>query len=161
MPTEDIQHPGTILVERYLNPLGVTPTHLARSIGVPEHEISELAAGRRAIDPDFAARLALFFNVPPRWWLIHQARYDAEHLAPMAALKHAVTPYEGLSDVLVTPQGVKILAPEEAEALETPKAKFSEGFVTRLRAQVKWLEDSPRTVSETQLPDGNVALVGE
>ena len=111
MPTEDIKHPGTILLDRYLKPLGIEPSSLAESIGVPEYEVEELIEGRRSMGPDMAARLALFFKVHPKWWLTHQACYDAEHLAPMAKLQDSVEPYEGLSEILVTPQGVKFLSP--------------------------------------------------
>lgn len=159
MSTE-IQHPGTFLLERYLKPLGITPSHLAQSIGIPVRQVSELIEGRWAITPDTAARLALFFDVPPRWWLVYQARYDAAHLAKVEALRDVVTPYEGLSDVLVTPHGVTPLDPAEAVSPETTKATFSEDFLARLRAQVERVEDSPRTVSETRFPDGTVALVG-
>ena len=157
----DVQHPGALLLERYLQPLGITPSDLARSIGVPVRRVSELVKGRRPITPDTAARLALFFDVPPRWWLELQARYDAAHLAQMKSLRNVVTPYEGLSDVLVTPHGVERLAPAEAARTETPTVTFSEDFLTRLRALADLAEDGPRTVSETTLADGTLALVGE
>lgn len=149
------------MLERYLQPLGITPSRLARSIGVPVRQVSELIEGLRPITPDTAARLALFFDVPPQWWLLRQARYDAACLAPVEALRDVVTPYEGLSDVLVTPQGVERLAPAEGVAVETSAATFSEEFLARLRAQAEWVEDTPRTVSETTLADGTVALVGK
>lgn len=156
-----IQHPGTVLRERYLQPLGITPSGLAKSIGVPLHQVSDLIEGRRPITPDTAARLALFFDVPPHWWLIRQARYDAAHVAPVEALRNAVTPYQGLSDVLVTPHGVTRLAPADVTPVETSKATFSAGFLARLRAQVDRAEDRPRTVAETTLADGTVALMGK
>ncbi len=160
MPTQT-QHPGAILLERYLKPLGITPPHLAESIGLPARQVSELIEGLRSITPDMAARLALFFDVPPRWWLMHQARYDAAHLATVGALRDIVTPYEGLSDVLVTPRGVTLLGPAKALPAKSSTATFSDDFVARLRAQVKWIDDSPRTVSETRFPDGTVALEGK
>lgn len=156
-----IPHPGTILLERYLRPLGITPSRLAKSIGVPVCQTSELIAGCRPITPDTAARLALFFDVPPQWWLMHQARYDAAHLAPVKALRDVVTPYEGLPDVLVTPYGVTRLAPAEAGHAETSTANYSNDFVARLRAQVEGVEDAPREVIETTFADGTVALVGK
>jgi addiction module HigA family antidote len=160
MSTE-VKHPGTILLERFLQPLGITPSRLAKSIGVPTRQVSALIAGRRRVTPDTAARLALFFDVPPLWWLVHQARYDATHLAPVEALRDVVSPYEELSDVLVTPHGVTRLAPVEAVAAVTATAAYSEEFLARLRAQAKWVEDSPRTVLETTFADGTVALVGK
>jgi len=159
IPTEG-SHPGAVLLERYLKPLGIAPSDLARSIGVPLREVSELIEGLRPITPDVAARLALFFDVPPRWWLMHQARYDAAYLAPVEALRDAVTPFGELADVLVTPHGATRLAPAKIIPAETSTATFSEEFVARLRAQVEWTEHRPRTVSETKYPDGTVALVG-
>ena len=155
------QHPGTILRDRYLQPLGIAPSQLARSIGVSVHEVSDLIEGRRPITPDTAARLALFFDVPPRWWLDHQARYDAANVAPVEALREVVTPYEGLSDVLITPHGVQHLPPAEAHPKEPPKATFSVDFLARLRTQAEGTEDRPRTVVETTLPDGTPALIGK
>lgn len=160
MPTE-VQHPGTILLERYLQPLGITASQLAKSIGVSVRRVSELIAGRRAITPNTAARLALFFDVPPEWWLMHQARYDAAHLAPVEALRDVVTPYEGLADILVTPRGVRRLAPVETTPAVTMAATFSKDFVARLRAQVGPVDDLPRAVVETIFADGTVALVGK
>ncbi len=120
-----------------------------------------MIGGRRPIDPDMAARLALFFDVPPQWWLLHQARYDAAYLAPLEALRAVVTPYEELSDVLVTPHGVTHLAPLETPSTETAKASFSPAFLARLRAQAEWAEENPRTVSETTYADGTIALEGK
>lgn len=160
MPTK-AQHPGTILLERYLQPLGITASQLAKSIGVPVRRVSELIAGRRAITPNMAARLALFFDVPPEWWLLHQARHDAAHLAPVEALRDVVTPYEGLADILVTPHGVMRLGPVQASPAVTATATFSRDFVARLRAQVDRVEDLPRAVVETTFADGTVALVGK
>lgn len=94
MSTEP-QHPGAILLERYLQPLGVAPTQLAKSIGISARQVSELIDGRQDITLDMAARLALFFDVPPEWWLAHQARYDASYSVPLGALRRTVTPYEG------------------------------------------------------------------
>ncbi len=156
-----MQHPGAILLERYLQPLGITKSQLADSIGVAVRRVSDLIAGRQAMTLDMAARLALFFDVPSEWWLAHQARYDAKHVAPLDALRSVVTPYEKLSDVLVTPHGVELLAPAEAVREEISTATFSADFVTRLRSQVGPAEDSVRTVSEMTLADGTVALVGE
>ena len=155
------QHPGALLLERYLKPLGITPSQLAESIRAPLSQVDELIAGQRSVTPDMAARLALFFDVPALWWLVDQARYDAAHLAPVEELRGVVTPCEGLSDVLVTPSGVKRLPPAGAVPAEPAKATFSEDFLARLRAQVEGTAETPRTVTETTLADGTVALVGE
>ncbi len=161
MPS-DVQHPGLTLLERYLLPLDITPGDLAESLGLDLQRVSQLLAGRRPITPDTAARLALFFDVPAGWWLELQARYDAAHLGDLEALRDVVTPYEGLSDILVTPRGVKLLGAAEGVPAKTSMEKVSEDFVARLCAQVELEEDdSPRTVSRITFDDGTVALIGD
>lgn len=158
-----VPHPGATLLEHYLQPLGITAGDLAESLGLDLRPVSDLLAGRRAITPDTAARLALFFDVPAGWWLELQARYDAAQLGDLEAWRDAVTPYEGLSDVLVTPRGVKLLGAAPAgDRAKTSMEKVSADFVARLRAQVELAaEDNPRTVSQITFDDGTVALVGD
>ena len=136
MPTND-QHPGIFLLERYLKPLGVMPSDLATALGVEPDQIRDLVAGRRAITPDTAARLALYLDVPARWWLELQARYDAEHLARPEELRDKVRPYPGLGDVLVTPHGVERLVRPVAPPAMIVTEPVSEEFLSRLREQVK------------------------
>lgn len=155
------QHPGVFLLERYLRPLGITPPKLAEALGVEIGQVVELVNGRRSITPDTAARLALFFDVPTRWWLELQARYDAAKIEHAEELRDIVTPYEGLAEILVTPTGVKRLDPPRAPQADRPKATFSKDFLHRLREQAKWADARPRTVSETTFEDGTVALLGE
>lgn len=157
-----VQHPGATLLECYLQPLGITAGDLAESLGLDLRPVSDLLAGRRAITPDTAARLALFFDVPAGWWLELQARYDAAQLGDLKAWRDAVTPYEGLADVLVTPRGVKLLGAATGDRAKTSTEKVSADFVARLRAQVELAaDDSPRTVSQITFDDGTVALVGD
>ena len=73
----NVQHPGIFLLERFLRPLGITPPELAEALGVEVSQVVELVNGHRSINSDTAARLALFFDVPPRWWLQLQAGYEA------------------------------------------------------------------------------------
>ena len=163
MVAEHVQHPGVALLQHYLQPLGITPSQLAEAIDLAVDPVTELLEGRRPVTPDMAARLALFFDVPSRWWLIHQARYDAEHVAPVERLRDIVKPYEGLSEVLVTPNGVTRLSRSEAALAETRTAmvSLSEDCLARLRAQVGEIEEPPRTVVEKTFADGTVALTGE
>jgi addiction module HigA family antidote len=78
-------HPGEILAEDYLEPLGVTQHRLAVAIGVPPRRINEIVHGKRGISADTALRLARFFGTSERFWLNLQSRYDLErekdHLA--------------------------------------------------------------------------------
>lgn len=69
-------HPGEILKEEFLVPLGVTPNKLAERIGVPSQRIYEIVAGKRAITLDTALRLAVFFGTSHNLWLGLQADYE-------------------------------------------------------------------------------------
>ncbi len=89
-------HPGEILLEDFLKPMGITQYRLAKSIGVPQRRIGEIVAGRRAITADTALRLALFFGTDAQSWMNLQTHYDlavakqrlAERLAK-EVVKHA------------------------------------------------------------------------
>ena len=67
--------PGEILLEEFLQPLGVTQYRLAKEIGVPQRRIGEIVAGKRAITADTAARLGGFFGMEAGFWLELQGHY--------------------------------------------------------------------------------------
>lgn len=71
-------HPGEILLEEFLIPLGVSQYELAKDIDVPARRINEIVHGKRAITPDTALRLARAFGMTPRFWLNLQARFDLD-----------------------------------------------------------------------------------
>jgi antitoxin HigA-1 len=71
-------HPGEILLEEFLRPLGVSQYRLAKEIGVPARRINEIVHGQRRISADTALRLARFFGTSERFWINLQARYDLE-----------------------------------------------------------------------------------
>jgi antitoxin HigA-1 len=71
-------HPGEVLQEDFLTPLGVTQYRLARSLSVPPRRINEIVHGKRAITADTALRLARFFGTSERFWLNLQTGYDLE-----------------------------------------------------------------------------------
>jgi len=71
-------HPGEVLFEDFLKPLGVTQHHLAVSIGVPPRRINEIVHGKRRITADTALRLSRYFATTDRFWLNLQTRYDLE-----------------------------------------------------------------------------------
>jgi addiction module HigA family antidote len=71
-------HPGEILLEEFLKPMGVSQYRLAKDIHVPARQINEIVHGKRAISPDTALRLARYFGLSERFWLNLQARYDLE-----------------------------------------------------------------------------------
>lgn len=89
-------HPGDVLREEFLIPMGISQYRLAKQIGVPAMRISEICAGRRAITADTALRLARALGTSSGFWLTLQATYDTEevlrhhgaaiaHIQPIAA----------------------------------------------------------------------------
>lgn len=80
MTTEHIPpiHPGEVLIEEYLTPLGITQHKLAVAIGVPPRRINEIVHGTRRISADTALRLARYFGTSERFWMNLQGRYDLE-----------------------------------------------------------------------------------
>ncbi len=71
-------HPGEILEEEYLKPMGVSQYRLAKDISVPPRRINEIVHGKRAITADTALRLAHYFGTSERFWMNLQVRYDLE-----------------------------------------------------------------------------------
>ncbi len=71
-------HPGEILREEFLGPMGITPYRLAKDINVPLTRITEILAGNRSISADTALRLARYFAMSERFWSNLQANYDLE-----------------------------------------------------------------------------------
>ncbi len=71
-------HPGEILMEEFLVPMGVTQNRLAVSIGVPPRRINEIVHGKRRITADTALRLGRFFSMSAQFWFNLQVRYDLE-----------------------------------------------------------------------------------
>jgi addiction module HigA family antidote len=71
-------HPGEILLEKFLEPLGVSQYQLAMAVDVPARRINEIVHGKRRISADTALRLARNFGTSERFWINLQARYDLE-----------------------------------------------------------------------------------
>jgi len=71
-------HPGEILMEEFLKPLGISQYRLAKDINVPARRINEIVHGKRSISADTALRLSRYFNLSERFWLNLQARYNLE-----------------------------------------------------------------------------------
>jgi antitoxin HigA-1 len=71
-------HPGEILLEEFLDPLGVSQYRLAKELSVPARRINEIVHGQRRISADTALRLARYFGTSERFWMNLQARYDLE-----------------------------------------------------------------------------------
>lgn len=71
-------HPGELLNEEFLKPMGISQYRLAKSISVPPRRVNEIVKGRRAISADTALRLSLYFGLSERFWINLQAWYDLE-----------------------------------------------------------------------------------
>ena len=69
-------HPGEMLSEEFLKPMGITQRQLADSLRVPYQRINEIVNGRRGVTPSTALRLSKYFGVSPDFWLNLQLRWD-------------------------------------------------------------------------------------
>jgi addiction module HigA family antidote len=79
-------HPGEILLEDFMKPMGITARKLAADLDVPPSRVSEIVNGHRPITADTALRLGLFFSMEPRFWMNLQSEFDmrvaSRHLQP-------------------------------------------------------------------------------
>jgi addiction module HigA family antidote len=71
-------HPGEVLQEEFLNPLGLSQHRLALDIGVDARRINEIVLGKRSVTANTALRLARYFETSPEFWLGLQAQYDLD-----------------------------------------------------------------------------------
>ena len=74
-------HPGAVLKELYLEPLGISPIALARRIGVPRTRIERLVKGATGMTPDTALRLSRAFNTTPAYWMNMQTNFEMAQAA--------------------------------------------------------------------------------
>ncbi|CAN2046828.1 Virulence-associated protein I [Candidatus Magnetomoraceae bacterium gMMP-13] len=92
-------HPGEMLVEEFLKPIGITQRELAKAINVPYQRINEIINKRRGVTPSTALRLAKFFEMSEDFWVNLQLRWDlykvkqteAEDLKKIKPLSHTPT----------------------------------------------------------------------
>ncbi len=91
-------HPGEILLEEFMKPLGLSQYRLAKAMNVYPRKINEIIQGKRSITADTALRLALFFGTSPEVWINLQAHYDLELAKDALAetVAREVTPYRHL-----------------------------------------------------------------
>lgn len=80
MSNEKIEpiHPGEILLEEFLKPMGISQYRLAKDINVPARRVNEIVHGKRAVSVDTALRLSRYFSLSERFWLNLQTHYDIE-----------------------------------------------------------------------------------
>lgn len=93
-------HPGEILLEEFLSPLGLSQYRLAKGISVPPRRINEIVRGQRAVTADTALRLARYFRTTERFWLNLQTHYDLEVEKDRLGdrLDHEVTTYTAVGN---------------------------------------------------------------
>ena len=86
--------PGEILLEEFMNPLGLSQNQLARDLGVNPARVHEIVRGRRGVSAETALRLAAYFRTTPEFWLNLQTRYDLKvaERAHGSAIKKSVRP---------------------------------------------------------------------
>lgn len=149
-------HPGQILREGFLEPLGIKPAELARALHVQRSTLSRLLAGKQGMTPEMAGRLGIYFQVPPLWWLEMQAAYDAARVEsdPFLAQGVEVRPHD--ADFLLTPTGALHLgrrSPEVTAPIVIPYADFDRSAPM----------PAPRryVARPVRYPNGMVALVSE
>jgi len=78
-------HPGEILLEEFLKPMGISQYRLAKEIGVPQRRIGEIVAGKRAVTADTGLRLSRFFGMSEDFWTGLQMDYDASKTKDLLA----------------------------------------------------------------------------
>lgn len=71
-----LPHPGIVLREEFLEPMGISVPALAEAIGVPDSYMNEICSGRQGISANIALRLARFLAFDPQWFMTIQAKYD-------------------------------------------------------------------------------------
>ena len=71
-------HPGEVLLEEFLTPMGISQYRLAKDINVPPRRINEIVHGTRGVSADTALRLGRYFRTSERFWLNLQAQYDLD-----------------------------------------------------------------------------------
>ena len=94
-------HPGEILLEDFLKPLGISQYRLAKDIHVPSHRINEIALGRRGISADTALRVGRYFKTTPQFWLNLQSHYelDTARLTTEKIIQRSIHPVAPLAKV--------------------------------------------------------------
>ena len=80
-------HPGEILLEEFLRPLGMSQVAFARHIGVPTQRINEIVRGKRGLTPDTAWLFAQAFGTTPEFWLNLQGAYDLARSRPIRTIQ--------------------------------------------------------------------------
>ena len=96
IPTDrEPTHPGEMLLQDFLGPLGMTQSDLATAIHVPFQRVNEIVRGRRGVTPSTALRFARFFGTTPDFWINLQLRWDLYHAQRAEAAQiESIRPYK-------------------------------------------------------------------
>lgn len=97
-------HPGEILLEEFMKPMGISQYRLAKDLGIPAMRINKIVHGSRGISADTALRLARYFGTTPEFWMNIQSHYDVEK-AKMALGDLLLTDVKVLSESRVCEDG--------------------------------------------------------
>lgn len=82
MTMKNPPHPGLVVLQECIEPLGLTITAAAKALGVARKTVSELVNGKCAISPEMAVRISKAFGGTAEGWLMQQAQYDLAHVQP-------------------------------------------------------------------------------
>lgn len=80
MTMKNPPHPGIVVLQECIQPMGLTITDAAEALGVTRNTLSELVNGKRGISPEMAVRLSKVFGGTEQGWLVQQAQYDLAHV---------------------------------------------------------------------------------
>ena len=96
IPTDrEPTHPGEMLLQDFLGPLGMTQSDLATAIHVPFQRVNEIVRGRRGVTPSTALRFSRFFGTTPDFWINLQLRWDLYHAQRAEAAQiESIRPHE-------------------------------------------------------------------
>jgi addiction module HigA family antidote len=101
-------HPGEILLEEFMRPLGLTQYRVAKETNVPARRINEIVQGQRSVTADTALRLAKFLGTSEMFWLNLQAQYDLDiQRAKIGAVLTAVRPFAHVRSAKTAARKVK------------------------------------------------------
>lgn len=149
-------HPGHLLRDAFLSPLGLTPAELARGLGVERSTVSRLLSGGQDLTPTMAARLGRYLQVPAFWFLEMQAAYDADRVSADPSIARGVTPRRRDRNFLLTPSGARPLGPRSSKPSEPVRIPY-DAFDREAPAPAP----APYAVRQVEYEGGAVALVCE
>ncbi len=156
-----LKHPGRVLAERFLAPLGLSSSELARALSVDDGLIARLLGGEGVITTDLALRLGVFLDVPAVWWLEMQALFDVESAPDRDHISKEVQAFHELDNFVITRREARPLVRHGEPHSHVELLSVSSELLARLRAQAKL--SAPRTsreVVEVTFDNGAQALVG-